>query len=99
VEFSIFKIFLKFFLKFLIFFIILKKFVTCHVMVLPCVNLIIFFLILIILILKKSVTRHITIVPRVKLTLIVFNLVPLFTIWIQFSPPIFLNDSILSSLI
>jgi len=42
---------------------------------------------------------HITIVARVKLTLVVFNLVPLFTILIQFGPPIFYNDLILSSLI
>jgi len=38
---------------------------------------------------KCNVTWQVTIVPRVKLTLVVFNLVPLFTILIQFSPPIF----------
>jgi len=38
---------------------------------------------------KCTATWQVTIVPRVKLTLIVFNLVSLFTILIQFSPPIF----------
>jgi len=46
---------------------------------------------------KCTATWQVTIVPRVKLTLVVFNLVSLFTILIQFSPPIFKNDSILSS--
>jgi len=37
---------------------------------------------------KNTTTWQIMIVPRVKLTLVVFNLVPIFTILIQFSPPI-----------
>jgi len=46
---------------------------------------------------NNNATWHVTIVPRVKLILVVFNLVPPFEFLIQFSPPIFLNDSILSS--
>jgi len=38
---------------------------------------------------KNTATWQVTIVPRVKLTFVVFNLVPLFEILIQFSPPIF----------
>jgi len=39
---------------------------------------------------KKCIaTWQVTIVPRVKLILVVFNLVSLFIILIQFSPPIF----------
>jgi len=62
-------------------------------MVITCVNLRIFYL-------KKNIaTWHVTIVSRVKLILVVFNLIPLFIILIEFSPLTFKNNSILTSLI